>query len=63
MFTKTTIALAIIIGAASGALADSKRHSIAPSQDVYDARGNYAGSDPDAHVRLNLRRDTERGQY
>jgi hypothetical protein len=63
MFTKTAIVLAFIIGAASSALADAKRHSIPPSQDVYGVRGNYVGSDPDAHVRLDLRRDTERGQY
>jgi hypothetical protein len=62
MFTKTTITLAIIIGTASAALADAKRHSTAPSQDVYDSRG-YVGSDPDAHVRFDLQRDGQRGQY
>jgi hypothetical protein len=60
MFNKATFALAIIVWTASGALAASKQHSIAPNQDVYDARG-YVGSDPDANVRFELRRDSERG--
>ena len=60
MFTKTAIALALILGAASGTLAATKQHSIAPSHDVYDARGVYTGSDPDANVRFELRRDSGR---
>jgi len=62
MFTKTAFGLAIIIGAASGALAATKQHSVAPNRDVYDARGVYVGSDPDANVRFELRRDWQRGQ-
>ena len=62
MFTKTSIALAIIIGTISGALAAEKKHSTAPSQDAYDVRSNYVGSDPDSHVRFELRRDWERGK-
>jgi len=62
MFTKSTIALAIIIGTISGALAAEKKHSVAPSQDAYDVRSNYVGSDPDAQVRFELRRDWERGK-
>jgi len=57
MFTKTTFALAIIIGTASGALAQTRPYSTAPSHDVYDARGVYVGSDPDANIRFQLRRD------
>ncbi len=60
MFTRTAFALAIIVGAASGALAVTKQHGIAPGHDVYDARGGYAGSDPDANVRFELRRDSGR---
>jgi hypothetical protein len=56
MFTKTAITLALILGTASSALAVTKQHSVAPSQ-VYDARGRYLGSDPDAGVRFELRRD------
>jgi hypothetical protein len=60
MFTKAIFALAVIVGATSGALAASQQHSTARNHDVYDARG-YVGSDPDANVRFELRRDSERG--
>jgi hypothetical protein len=45
---------------ASGALAATKTHSIAPSQDrytVYNPAGAYVGTDPD----LNIRFDWDRG--
>jgi len=32
------------------------------SNDVYDVRGNYVGSDPDPQVRDQLRRDPGQGQ-
>jgi hypothetical protein len=55
MFTKSTIALAIIVGITSGALAATgKQHSTNPAWDVYDARGKYIGSDPDPRVRMQL---------
>jgi len=57
MFTKTTIALAIAFGAASGALAAPKHPSVATHNDVFDARGGYQGADPDTHIRFELRRD------
>jgi hypothetical protein len=60
MFTKATFVLAVIVGAASSALAAGQQHSTAPNHDVYDARG-YVGSDPDANIRFELRRDAERG--
>jgi hypothetical protein len=44
MFTKTTFALAIILGAASAALAATTQDSVAP-HDVYDTRGRYVGYD------------------
>jgi len=56
MFTKTTFALAIVLGTAVGALAATKHPSVAPKQDVYDVGGKYVGSDPDAGVRFILRR-------
>jgi hypothetical protein len=62
MFTKTTFALAIIFATASAALAATKQRGVAPNHDVYAARGAYVGSDPDSHVRFELRRDWERGQ-
>jgi hypothetical protein len=60
MFTKTTFALAFVLVTASGALAATKQ-SFEPRHDVYDARGTYVGSDPDASVRFELRRDSSRG--
>jgi hypothetical protein len=62
MFTKTAIALALILGTASGTLAATKQHSTAANHDVYDSRGKYVGSDPDANVRFELRRDGGREQ-
>jgi hypothetical protein len=60
MFTKTTFALALVLATASGTLAATKQ-SLQPRNDVYDARGMYLGSDPDAAVRFELRRDWGRG--
>jgi hypothetical protein len=62
MFTKITFALAIVLGAASGALAATKYQSVTPRHDVFDNRGAYAGTDPDVNVRFELRRDEGRGQ-
>jgi hypothetical protein len=62
MFTNTTVALAIIIGVTSGALAAEKKHSVTSSQDTY-ARGTNAGTDPDPNVRFELQRDGQRGRY
>ena len=56
MFTKTTIALAIILGTASATLAATKKHSMNPGHDVY-VNGVYVGSDPDAFIRSQLARD------
>jgi hypothetical protein len=62
MFPKTTFALAFVLATASGALAATKQQSFQPRNDVYDARGNYVGSDPDANVRFELRRDWDHGK-
>lgn len=62
MFTKTTIALAVIFATASTALAATKQHGVAPSHDLYDTRGAHVGADPDSHLRFELRRDWDRGQ-
>ncbi len=62
MFTKTTFALALVLATASGALAATKQQSSATRNDVYDARGVYVGSDPDANVRFELRRDWDHGK-
>ena len=54
MLTKTAIALVLIAGTASGALAQK---STSARHDVYDITGKYIGSDPDPTVRFMLRRD------
>jgi hypothetical protein len=58
MFTKTAIALAIILATATNGLAATKRSGTNPAFDVYDTRGKYIGSDPDIHVRGALQRDS-----
>jgi len=55
VFTKTIIALAIALGSVSGAMAAIKPHGGNPAFDVYTG-GRYVGSDPDALVRLQLKR-------
>jgi hypothetical protein len=58
MFAKSTIALAIIVGITSGALAATKQqHSPNAAWDVYNSRGVYVGSDPDSRIRTELQRD------
>ena len=62
MFTKTTFVVAFVLATASGALAATKQQSSAPRNDVYDVRGTYVGSDPDANVRFEPRRDWDHGK-
>jgi hypothetical protein len=58
MLTKTTIALAIIVGVTSGALAVTKQQSgTNPAWNVYDNRGHFIGADPAGLVRMQLRLD------
>jgi hypothetical protein len=59
MFTKTAIALAVIVSTVSGALAQTNRHSTNPAHDVY-SNGKYLGSDPDQNVRSRLMYDQGR---
>jgi hypothetical protein len=61
MFTKTTFALAFALATVSGAFAATKQQNFQPSHDVYGAHGTYVGADPDANVRFELRRDSDRG--
>ena len=46
MFTKTAIALAIIVGTASGALAGTKQSSSNHNCGEYDCPGAYVSSNP-----------------
>lgn len=57
MLSKSIIALALVVGTASSALAAPKKYSTNPSNDVYDTRGWYVGSDPDPTIRSMLARD------
>jgi hypothetical protein len=54
MLIKTAIALVLIAGTASGALAQK---STSTRHDVYDITGKYVGSDPDPTIRFMLQRD------
>jgi len=66
MFSKTAFGLAIILATASGALAATKTHNIAPGHNAYSNgysnNGAYVGTDPDLNVRFELNRDSGRGQ-
>jgi hypothetical protein len=66
MFTKTAFGLAIILATASGALAATKTHNIAPAHNMYsngyNAAGAYVGTDPDLNVRFELNRDWDHGR-
>jgi hypothetical protein len=57
MFSKTTIALALILGTASASFAAPKNAGTNPSFNVYDSRGKVIGADPDSRVRMELLRD------
>jgi hypothetical protein len=61
MFTKTAIALVVIVGTASTPLAAPKKYSTNPSNDVF-VNGKYLGSDPDPTIRSTLARDPEAGR-
>jgi hypothetical protein len=61
MFTKTAIALVVILGTASTLLAAPKKYSNNPTHDVF-VNGKYLGSDPDPTIRSTLARDPEAGR-
>jgi hypothetical protein len=65
MLTKTAFGLALILATASVSMAATKRpHAIAPvntQQNLNNPAGAYVATDPDANVRLNLRRDWSHG--
>ena len=66
MLSKTTIALALVLATASGALAAPKRYNnnnatTYQSQQVYDSRGRHVGSDPDPTVRAQIAHDPSQG--
>jgi len=75
MFTKTAFALAIVLSALSAVSTVSFAQNFvtyssayggalaAKNHEVFDNRGKHLGSDPDANVRFDMRRDPQRGQY
>jgi hypothetical protein len=54
MFIKTTIALALVLATASGALAATKKHSTNGGFEAYGAMG----TDPDSRIRGDLLRSS-----
>jgi hypothetical protein len=68
MLTKTAFGLALILSTASVSLAATRHQASAPApygteQSVNRPAGAYVATDPDANVRLNLRRDWSHGRY
>jgi hypothetical protein len=66
MFTKAALGFAVILATASGALAATKSHNVAPGHDaysVYNPSGAYVGTDPDLNIRFELNRDWAHGRY
>jgi hypothetical protein len=62
MLTKATLGLAVILATASGVLAATKSHHVAPSSNGYSAY-RYVGTDPDLNVRFELNRDWAHSKY
>ena len=57
MFTKTSIAFALVAAMTTAASAATvKQHSVNPGYDAY-VNGRYVGSDPDALIRSQMQRD------
>jgi hypothetical protein len=56
MFTKAAVALAMILGLSAGAFAETEKpaRSSNPAFGVNDAPGNYAASDIDARIRMEI---------
>jgi hypothetical protein len=58
MLTKAILGLAVILATASGALAVTKSHSVAPNAyGAYSRDAAYIGTDPDLNIRFELNRD------
>jgi hypothetical protein len=57
MFTKTAIALVLLVGTTASVLAAPKSYGKNSSHDVFDITGKYVGSDPDPTVRFMIQRD------
>jgi len=58
MFTKATVAFAMILGLSAGAFAETEKPARGsnPAFGVNDDPGNYAASDIDARIRMEIMR-------
>jgi hypothetical protein len=58
MFTRSTIALAMILGFSASAFAQAKKpaHGSNPAPDLYDSQGSVDASDIDARIRMEILR-------
>ena len=56
MFTKTAFALTFAFATISAALGATKSQTIVPSQNIYNPRGAYVGTDPGGTFALNRTR-------
>ena len=63
LIAKTAFGLALVLATASGALASTKTHAVAPNQNMYNQVGASVGTDPDRNIRFELNRDSDHGRY
>ena len=57
MLTKTAIAMALVLAAASGALASVTTPVVVPNQNVYNPMGAHIDTVRDNRIRFELNRD------
>jgi hypothetical protein len=60
---RTIISLAIALATTATALAETKHPVNAQRDSVYESRNGFIGTDPDANVRHELRRDGGMGRW
>jgi hypothetical protein len=63
MLTKTGFAVALVLATASGALASTKTHAVAPDQNVYNPMGAYSGTDSRSSIPFEPERVSDHGRY
>jgi len=57
MLSKTTLAIAVVLAAASEALAAATTPIVVPSENVYNPMGAHVGTVRDQSIRFELNRD------
>jgi len=63
MLTKTAVGLALVLAAASGALASVTTPVVVPNQNVYNPMGAHVGTVRDSSIRFELDRDWDTRRY